>query len=48
MTKKLEKLEWDVQGGQDVTVKRVVKKLKQDQGYKFRKKGNEHQFVLMR
>ena len=46
MTKKLEKLERDIQAGQDVAAERVIKKLKQDQGYEFRKKGNEHQFVF--
>ena len=46
MSKKLEKLERDVQAGQDVAAERVVKKLKRDRGYEFRKKGNEHQFVF--
>ena len=46
MTKKLEKLERDVQAGQDVAAERVVKKLKRDRGQEFRKKGNEHQFVF--
>ena len=42
MTKNLEKLERDVQAGQDVTAKCVVKKLKRDQGYEFRKNCNKH------
>ena len=46
MSKKLEKLERVVQAGQDVAAERVVKKLKRDRGYEFRKKGNEHQFVF--
>lgn len=45
MTKKLKQLERDIQAGQDVVAEYVVKKLKQNQGYEFRKKGNEHQFI---
>ena len=32
--------------GQDVAAEGIVKKLKHDQGYKFRKKGNEHQLIF--
>ena len=46
MMKKLEKLEKDVQAGQDSAAERVVKKLKRDCGYEFRKKGNKHQFLF--
>ena len=46
MTKKLEQLKGDVQASQDGAAEHVVKKLKRDCGYEFRKKGNEHQFTF--
>ena len=46
MTKKLEKMEKDVQAGQDSAAERIVKKLKRDHGYEFKKKKNEHQFLF--
>ena len=46
MTKKLEKLEKDMQAGQESAAERAVKKLKWDHGYEFKKKRNEHQFLF--
>ena len=38
MSDKLERLKRDVQAGQEVAVEKVVKKLKRDRGYEFKKK----------
>ena len=45
MSDKLERLECDVQAGQEVMAVKVVKKLKRDRGYEFRKKGHEKNTV---
>ena len=41
MTKKLEKLEKDMQASQDSAAECVVKKQKRDRGYEFKKKGEQ-------
>ena len=46
MSQKLEQLERDVHAGQDVAAERVVKKLKRDRGYEFKKKGHEKQYLF--
>ena len=46
MSDKLERLERDVQAGQEVAAEKIVKKLKRDRGYEFKKKGHERQYLF--
>ena len=46
MSDKLERLERDVQAGQEMAAEKVVKKLKRDRGYEFKKKGHERQYLF--
>ena len=46
MSDKLERLERDVQTGQEVAAEKVVKKLKRDRGYEFKKKGHKKQYLF--
>lgn len=43
ITAKLDRLEHDVETGQEETLQLVAKKLKQDTGFQFRRKGNAKQ-----
>ena len=43
----LDQLEMDVAAGQENATQRIVKKLKEDQMFVFRKKGNENSVSLM-
>ena len=44
--RRLDQLEKDVAAGQENATQRVVKKLKEDQTFVFRKKGNEKHFIF--
>ena len=44
--RRLDQLEMDVAAGQENTTQRVVKRLKEDQTFVFKKKGNEKQYIF--
>ena len=44
--RRLDQLEMDVAAGQENATQRVVKKLKEDQTFVLRKKGNEKQYIF--
>ena len=46
LRKRLDQLEKDMAVGQEDATQRVVKKLKEDQTFTFKKKGNERQFIF--
>ena len=46
LRRKLDQLEKDVAVGQEETTQRVIKKLKEDQTFTFKKKGNKKQYIF--
>ena len=44
--RRLDQLEMDVAAGQENATQRVVKRLKEDQTFVFKKKGNEKQYIF--
>ena len=46
MGQRIHQLEKDVAAKQDQTAQRMVKKLKMDRGYEFKRKGNKKQFLF--
>ena len=46
LRRRFDQLEKDMAAGQEEATKRVVKKLKEDQTFSFKKKGNEKQYIF--
>ena len=46
MVERLDQLEQDVATNQDMSAQRMVKKIRRDRGYEFKRKGNEKQFLF--
>ena len=46
MVQRLDQLEQDVATNQDMSTQHIVKKIRRDHGYEFKRKGNKKQFLF--